>query len=679
MLSKENIKLSIDCEKEKHIEIKCSLNGKPGEQSGLSYEFKETNVDGCQIGSLSLYSKQTIFDDVVNLSLEKPIKIYLPFAQKPEKITALYLFKDWWTRPVFVDKSQDIPARTQIAYFKYPNKVVLFIPMVGNEFKSFLNPGTENELYLEMFSNTSSQGRIDNEPVYLISEAPTYLEAVHRAFDYLAKLKNIFKREQRSYPEMFEYLGWCSWDAMKTDVNEKGIREKADEFKNKKVPVRWMLIDDGWFPAKDAMISGFSPDTKKFPHGFKQMINDIKQSGNVKWFGVWHALMGYWSGILPESELAKQEAKYLYKTAKGYLVPSPKNGNKFYYHFNEVLRKEEIDFLKVDGQSSIFIYFEGSIPTPEAARCLNRELELGASLMNGVIINCMGMALENVLGRPTSGISRNSDDFFPEQENGFVEHLLQNAYNSTYHDEIYHCDWDMFWTKHESAVKHSMIRAISGGPIYFSDKVGNTMPKVLEPLVYSDGKILRMNRSAKPTEDCLFVDPLKEGVLKIHNIASWGENRIGGIIAAYNLTNKKQNVSFKVKDIPDIEASERYWIYDSIKKKVLSLGSDESFNDEIEATKFGWYIILPQIENGSCFGLINKYVSFKAVESIDNKENLQVITLHETGTVGWASKKPAKKVSINGVDVTKEVKSNGEFYTVELPENPKKEIVVIEW
>lgn len=70
--------------------------------------------------------------------------------------------------------------------------------------------------------------------------------------------------------------------------------------------VRWMLIDDGWFPAKDAMISRFSPDTKKFPHGFKQMINDIKQSGNVKWFGVWHALMGYWSGILPESELAKQ-------------------------------------------------------------------------------------------------------------------------------------------------------------------------------------------------------------------------------------------------------------------------------------------------------------------------------------------------------------------------------------
>ena len=84
------------------------------------------------------------------------------------------------------------------------------------------------------------------------------------------------------------------------------------------------------------------------------------------------------------------------------------------------------------------------LPVSEATRCMNRELELDASLMDGIIINCMGMVMENVLGRPTSAMSRKIDDFFPEQENGFVEHLLQNAYNSTYHDEIYYCDCDMF-------------------------------------------------------------------------------------------------------------------------------------------------------------------------------------------------------------------------------------------
>lgn len=96
--------------------------------------------------------------------------------------------------------------------------------------------------------------------------------------------------------------------------------------------------------------------------------------------------------------------------------------------------------------------------------------------------------MENILSRPTSAISRNSDDFMPNKENGFVEHLLQNAYNSVYHDELYYCDWDMFWTKHEDAVKHSLLRAISGGPIYVSDQIGDTNPDVLKPLAYHNGE-----------------------------------------------------------------------------------------------------------------------------------------------------------------------------------------------
>ncbi|KAK8836219.1 hypothetical protein M9Y10_039851 [Tritrichomonas musculus] len=678
MLAQDKIRLQVNCIKGTHHELTCSLNAGPIEKNGLSYELKETEVDGCKLVSLKLVANQSVFNDNLNLSLENPLRFYLPVTEKPQKITTLYLFKDWWTRPAFVDKYEDIPARTQVAYFKYPNKVVCLIPMVGNEFKSNLNGGTDKEIGLDMFSLVGGHSVVD-DPVYLLSEAPTYIEAVHKAFTWLAKSKNIFTREQRRYPEMFEYLGWCSWDAMKTDVNEVGIREKADEFCTKKVPIRWMLIDDGWFPGKDMMVRGFAPDTKKFPHGFKHMIEDIKKKSNVRWFGVWHALMGYWSGIDPECELATTEAPYLYKTTKGYLIPSPKNGSQFYYHWNEVLRKEGIDFLKVDGQSSCNVYFEGTMPIPEAARCMNRELELGASLMNGVIINCMGMAMENVLGRPTSSMSRNSDDFFPDQKGSFVEHLLENAYNATYHDEIYYCDWDMFWTKHEAAVKHSMLRAISGGPIYFSDKVGNTIPEVLSPLVYSDGKILRMDRSAKPTEDCLFIDPLKEGVLKLHNVTSWGQKKKGGIISAYNVSPSNQKVSFTPSDIPDIEKSDRYWIYNFIKKNVVSLGKNEAFSDDIESGGFGWYVILPETGNIDCFGLIDKYVCFQAVENITENGNTQTVVLHATGTVGWASKKAAKKVVLNGSDVTKDVKQNGEFFTLNIPENDAKAVLTFEW
>lgn len=90
----------------------------------------------------------------------------------------------------------------------------------------------------------------------------------------------------------------------------------------------------------------------------------------------------------------------------------------------------------------------------------------------------------------------------------------------------------------------------------------------MEPLVYLDGRILRMDRSAKPTDDCLFVNPLEIGVLKLHNVTSWGSNQKGGIISAHNITKKTQNVSFKPMDIFDLEVCENYWVYDYLKKKV---------------------------------------------------------------------------------------------------------------
>lgn len=76
------------------------------------------------------------------------------------------------------------------------------------------------------------------EPIYLITEAPGLYEAIHKAFTWLADYKGIRMREERRIPEMFRYLGWCSWDAFYKEVSEAGIRQKADEFAEKKIPMR---------------------------------------------------------------------------------------------------------------------------------------------------------------------------------------------------------------------------------------------------------------------------------------------------------------------------------------------------------------------------------------------------------------------------------------------------------
>lgn len=678
MKEKKNIKIQINCQKGKRIDAEFSIDSGIYEADDIQIEVSETITDGCRLGKIRLQMKNEACRENFNLRMDKPIQIYLPTVERPEAITAMYLFNEWWTRPAFVTNFKDIPDLTQVAFFKYNNRFACFIPMVGREFKTYMVSGTETEICLEMTAWLGGQKELD-EPFYLLAEASTLTEAVHKAFVCLAEYKGIRMREKRRIPEMFHYLGWCSWDAFYKEVSEEKICQKADELIRKNIPVKWMIIDDGWLSVQDEKLYDFAPDKKKFPDGFKNMTKEIKEKGDIRWFGAWHALGGYWGGILQGSDLEFKERPYLYRTVNGKLIPSPQGGEGFYRDWYEGLSQEGIDFVKVDGQSAVPYYFENSLPVSEAARGMDQALESGAFYMDGAIINCMGMAMESILARPASAISRNSDDFVPNKENGFAEHLLQNAYNAVYHNELYCCDWDMFWTEHEDCIKHSLLRAVSGGPVYFSDKIGDTNPKVLRPLTYADGRILMMDRSAKPTEDCMFSDPMESGVLKLHNVASWGQAGKGGGIAAYNLTGQRQTYTFKPADISDIEVSDTYWVYDFFGKKGFDLNRNEHYEGILEVDGFAWFVILPKNQIGSCLGLLNKYAGFMAVESILENDDTQTVVVRESGLVGWLSERAPRKVMVNSEDVTGKVEKQDNLYSVLLPETFSKTVLSIVW
>ncbi len=658
--------------------------------------LKEHRSGQLQLVSLRLTLLQEdhwIFD---GLDQKAPIRVFLPLDPKPEKMTALYLFSEWWTRPAFVERFEDIPPRTQVLLLKGKDKCACLIPMVGQHWKAAANGGTETELCLELSSGVGGYMNVE-EPLYILTEGDTVGEAVHCAFTWLAREKGIPKRQERRLPEQFRSLGWCSWNAFYTDVDETGLRQKAEEFTKKSVPVRWMIIDDGWMSTRDTFLTDFVPDRKKFPHGFSQMVKDIKHSSTVQKFGVWHALGGYWSGVHKDSVLAEQEAEHLKACTNGLLVPSPEQGGAFYQHWYQLLRRQGIEFVKVDGQSTAARYFENTLPVSSAVRGMNEALESGASLMDNNILNCMGMAMENILARPASAVSRNSDDFFPDREGSFTEHLLENAYNAIYHDELYCCDWDMFWTSHPDGRKHSLLRAISGGPVYFSDRVGETNPDVLRPLAYLDGSLPMMIRSAKPTEDCVFSDPRSGGVLKLHNAAAWGSGMAGGI-AVYNLTGEQQSFSFTPADIPELDKSHRYWVYDWFGKQAYSMDAQERFEGKMDAQGFGWYVLLPEKESLSCLGLAEKYVGFSAVEYVSEAPGCTTIVLRETGTVSWLSHREIRNVEVNGTDITSKVvtensvntlanlspeeennTASASMFTLHLEEKPEKAVLCIRW
>ena len=679
MIMVSNIRCQIQCQKGRSIVAEFPADTGVYDKEGVHLEVSEKRSEnGCQCGEIRLSIKNESSRENYNLSMEQPIRVYLQMTEQPEKITAIYMYCEWWSRPAFVERFQEIPSRTQVAFMKYKDRFVCLVPMVGREFKTCLAKGTETELCLEMSAGMGGQKDVE-EPLYVLAEGATLTEAVHKVFSWIAEFKGIRTRETRRMPDMFRYLGWCSWDAFYRDITEEKVRKKAGELLDKKVPVKWMLLDDGWFPTKEELLCDFMPDPEKFPDGFKNMIREIKDQNDIRWFGAWHALGGFWGGIDPESRLAQTERSYLYKTMNGKLIPSPLTGEGFYRDWYEKLHDEGIDFTKVDGQSSLSCYVENSLPVGLAAKGIHQALEGAAMYMDGAIINCMGLAMENILSRPTSGVTRNSDDFFPDRKGSFAEHILQNAFNAVYQDELYYCDWDMFWTKHEDAIKHSLLRAISGGPVYVSDKIGDTNAEVLRPMTYKNGEILMMDHSAKPTEDCMFSNPMETGVLKLQNTASWGADRKGGGIAVYNLTDCEQPFTLKPADIPELELADSYWLYDYFKKRVFLINRQDQYDGMVEKDGFGWFVLLPKEKNGSCLGLLDKYVGFTAVESIYENDNTDIIVVRESGTIGYISDREPQKVMVHSEDVTDQIKKTGLLYEIPITQEDSKAVISIVW
>lgn len=140
-----------------------------------------------------------------------------------------------------------------------------------------------------------------------------------------------------------------------------------------------------------------------------------------------------------------------------------------------------------------------------------------------------------MLARPSSGLSRNSDDFFPERPRGFVKHLVQNVYNALWHGQMFHCDFDMWWSSHESAVQSGVLRAISGSPIYVSDRIGGSDPAHILPTVTDDGRVMLCDGPAMPTRDCLYTDCREQARLQ----KVWNRSGENFALAAFNLLEEE--------------------------------------------------------------------------------------------------------------------------------------------
>ncbi len=610
---------------------------------------------------LNLEAKQNYS---AHFSPDCAIAIDIDSLPSVNKFVANYQKCEFWCRTAIDTQPNRLPDRIQGLLMSSGNGFFYAAPPCDSIFRSNLRGDPDGALTLYVRSN-DLRNEFKNTVALVCGKGkdpyalvPSVTECALRVMGKKGKLRN-----QRRYPEILEYLGWCSYDAFQTEVTHDALLKKASEFREKEIPVRWFLLDDMWgdVPAinretkHSRELRSFEASPERFPKGLKTCIQDLKNMYGMA-SGIWHTTTGYWNGIEPNGPIAKKHKNNLIRTLNNKLVHSPELLSAFDYYNDQhsFYRDCGAEFVKVDNQGFINKYYKNIASIGESATSLHTAIEasVGASF-DGAMINCMGMPSESFWNRPNSSVCRFSGEFQPEDRIGFINHLLQCSYNSLFQGCVYYGDWDIWNSDDTQAEKNAVIRAISGGPIYVSDSLGCSTKETIMPTAYSDGRIIRLNYTALPSPECLTEDAQFNGKpFKIFN-------RAGnyGVLASFNIDQKESSVSGTVRP-EDMELYGDYVCYDWFAKKILKPEHTLKLKNYDD---FRLYIYIPASEGRAFIGLTDKYMSPATLTYIAPG----AYSLREGGTLGIYSKAPLKYIKVNGE--RKEVKKLSTFlYECEL-------------
>ncbi|KAG6428285.1 hypothetical protein SASPL_112536 [Salvia splendens] len=295
------------------------------------------------------------------------------------------------------------------------------------------------------------------------------------------------------------------------------------------------------------------------PGGLKALIGDLRREfPNLDDVYVWHALCGAWGGVRPgtthlNSKVTSAKAgpgleKTMFDLAvvmieKGGIgLVDPNKADDFYEAMHSYLADAGVTGVKVDVIHTLEYVSEDHGGRVKLAKAYYDGLT--KSLRKNFNGTCLIASMEQCndfffLATNQISMARVGDDFWFEDPNGdpmgvyWLQgvHMVHCSYNSLWQGQFVRPDWDMFQSDHICAEFHAASRAICGGPVYVSDKVGHHDLDLLRKLVLPDGTILRCQHYALPTRDCLFENPLFDGktLLKL-----WNLNKFGGVIGVFN-------------------------------------------------------------------------------------------------------------------------------------------------
>ncbi|KAL9810961.1 putative galactinol--sucrose galactosyltransferase [Arabidopsis thaliana] len=670
------------------------------------------------------------------------------------RFMSCFRFKLWWMAQRMGEMGRDIPYETQFLLVESNDgshlesdgangvecnqKVyTVFLPLIEGSFRSCLQGNVNDEVELCLESGDVDTKRSSFTHSLYIHAGTDPFQTITDAIRTVKLHLNSFRqRHEKKLPGIVDYFGWCTWDAFYQEVTQEGVEAGLKSLAAGGTPPKFVIIDDGWQSVeRDATVEAGdekkeSPifrltgikENEKFKKkddpnvGIKNIVKIAKEKHGLKYVYVWHAITGYWGGVRPGEEYGSVmkypnmskgvvENDPTWKTdvmtLQGLGLVSPKKVYKFYNELHSYLADAGVDGVKVDVQCVLETLGGGLGGRVELTRQFHQALDssVAKNFPDNGCIACMSHNTDALYCSKQAAVIRASDDFYPRDPVSHTIHIASVAYNSVFLGEFMQPDWDMFHSVHPAAEYHASARAISGGPLYVSDAPGKHNFELLRKLVLPDGSILRARLPGRPTRDCLFADPARDGVslLKI-----WNMNKYTGVLGVYNCqgaawsSTERKNIfhqtktdsltgSIRGRDVHSIsEASTdpTTWngdcaVYSQSRGELIVMPYNVSLPVSLKIREHEIFTVSPisHLVDGVSFapiGLVNMYNSGGAIEGLRYEaEKMKVVMeVKGCGKFGSYSSVKPKRCVVESNEIAFEYDSSSGLVTFELDKMP---------
>jgi hypothetical protein len=518
------------------------------------------------------------------------------------------------------------------------------LPMVSQKTLSYFDV---DEKGLQLFSENGGTEEVNGDvPLYAWANGASPYEVTRLVWEAAIESGFVYAdwRSNKPFPEQYEYVGWCSWEHFKWNINEENMRESIQALEKSPVPFRWVIIDDGYLTHKERQILSFTPDVEKFPNGWKPLTS-MKKETDIKWMGLWCNFLGYMRGISPDHTM-DDISEYVdgHESVEG-LMYQP-NGTKagsqsFYNKMVQNTAENGFDFTKVDFQSRAYDNYIGRPNAVEAMRFNNEALEDACHDYGIELLNCIAQTAINSFQFRYCAVARNSEDYTTSNLDNNLRATYQSFANNLWMGQTCWGDFDEFHTHCPDAELMAKARALSGGPIYTSDEPTKTVPEVLLKFCAEDGQLFRTLAPATLLPDSFFIEPFN-GKEVTRAVAPMAGNATA--IGLYNLDEDGDALSARVcaDDYPragELLQPAQQW---AMPKEGLLCYDCETQQAEVLTDVYeknlpagvGHLLQLHPITNGmAVIGRIDKYLPGAAIESLSSNNDALEVVLKESGPI----------------------------------------------